>query len=78
MRVPGIAIFLSPSKRPTPLALRAEVEHWHTLHDMVLIVSIDTVGIDEYDRFVFDLGIAPRRRNVVLGWRGVAGTAWPR
>ena len=45
-------------KETTPLALRAEVEHAHTLHERVLIVSIDTVSIphvDEYDRFAVEL-----------------------
>jgi len=45
VRVPGVAVFLNPSKDTTPLALRAEVEHTHTLHQRVAIVSIDTVGI---------------------------------
>src|SRR3954466_6316374 len=54
LRVPGVAVFLNPSKTTTPLALRAEVEHNHTLHERVLIVSIETVSVpyvDEYDRF---------------------------
>ncbi len=45
VRVPGVAVFLNPSKNTTPLALRAEVEHTHTLHRKVIIVSLDTVGI---------------------------------
>ena len=45
MRVPGVAVFLNPSKDTTPLALRAEVEHTHTLHQRVVIVSVETVGI---------------------------------
>jgi KUP system potassium uptake protein len=55
VRVPGVAVFLNPSKTTTPLALRAEVEHNHTLHKRVLIVSVETVSVpsvDEYDRFV--------------------------
>jgi KUP system potassium uptake protein len=58
VRVPGVAVFLNPSKATTPLALRAEVEHAHTLHEKVLIVSVDTVSIphvDEYDRFAVEL-----------------------
>src|SRR5205807_2810910 len=54
VRVPGVAVFLNPSKRTTPLALRAEVEHTHTLHEKVVIVSIDTVSIpnvDDAERF---------------------------
>ena len=54
VRVPGVAVFLNPSKDTTPLALRAEVEHTHTLHQRVVIVSVDTVSIphvDAADRF---------------------------
>jgi KUP system potassium uptake protein len=54
-RVPGTAIFLNPSKDTTPLALRAEVEHTHALHEQVLIISIDRVSVpnvDKEDRFV--------------------------
>ena len=44
-RVPGTAIFPHPSKHTTPLALRANVEHNHVLHERVVIVSVqsDTV-----------------------------------
>ncbi|MDE3070152.1 MAG: KUP/HAK/KT family potassium transporter, partial [Acidobacteriota bacterium] len=38
--VPGVAVFLSPNLTTTPLALRANVEHNHVLHDEVLIVSV--------------------------------------
>jgi KUP system potassium uptake protein len=54
-RVPGTAIFLNPSKDTTPLALRAEVEHTHALHEKVVIVSIERVAVphvDREDRFV--------------------------
>jgi KUP system potassium uptake protein len=49
-RVPGTAIFLNPNKHTTPLALRAEVEHNHALHDAVLIVSVDSIGLPHVDR----------------------------
>jgi KUP system potassium uptake protein len=58
VRVPGVAVFLNPTKETTPLALRAEVEHAHMLHEKVLIVSIDRVSVphvDEYDRFAVEL-----------------------
>src|SRR4051794_23366460 len=58
VRVPGVAVFLNPSKDTTPLALRAEVEHNHTLHQRVLIVSVETVSVpyvDEYDRFAVQI-----------------------
>jgi KUP system potassium uptake protein len=44
-RVPGTAVFLNPGDETTPLALRAEVEHNHALHEKLLIVSIDTVSV---------------------------------
>jgi KUP system potassium uptake protein len=53
-RVPGTAIFLNPGKQTTPLALRAEVERIHALHDKVVIVSLESVSIpyvDPADRF---------------------------
>ncbi|HEU4973708.1 MAG TPA: KUP/HAK/KT family potassium transporter [Baekduia sp.] len=53
VRVPGVAVFLNPGKDTTPLALRAQVEHSHTLLEHVLIVSMENVGIPhvgEYDR----------------------------
>jgi KUP system potassium uptake protein len=53
-RVPGTAIFLNPGKQTTPLALRAEVAHNHALHEKVVIVSVDPLGIshvDDHDRF---------------------------
>jgi KUP system potassium uptake protein len=53
-RVPGVAVFLNPGRDTTPLALRAEVEHTHALHERILIASVETVSlpyVDEYDRF---------------------------
>jgi KUP system potassium uptake protein len=41
-RVPGTAVFLNRGKATAPLALRANVEHNHVLHDQVIILSIDT------------------------------------
>jgi len=55
-RVPGTAIFLNPSKDTTPLALRAEVVHGHTLQEKVLIVSVETVSVPH---------VAPSSRFVV-------------
>jgi KUP system potassium uptake protein len=39
-RVDGTAVFLNANPDTTPLALRANVEHNHTLHEIVVIVSI--------------------------------------
>ena len=49
MRVPGVAVFLCRDKDTTPLALRADVEHTHSLHGKVVIVSVDTVSIPHVD-----------------------------
>jgi KUP system potassium uptake protein len=51
VRTPGVAVFLNPNKETTPLALRAEVEHTHVLHEKVVIVSVDTVSIPHVDTF---------------------------
>jgi KUP system potassium uptake protein len=44
-RVPGTAVFPSPSPDTTPLAMRANVEHNHLLHERVVIVSACTVNV---------------------------------
>jgi KUP system potassium uptake protein len=57
-RVPGVAVFLCRDQATTPLALRAAVEHTHTLHERVVIVSVNTVSIphiDTFDRFSVEL-----------------------
>jgi KUP system potassium uptake protein len=56
--VPGTAIHLTPGKETTPLALRAEVVHNHVLHEKVLIVSVESVGVphvEDSDRFESEL-----------------------
>jgi len=50
-RVPGVAVFLCRDMDTTPLALRAEVEHTHSLHERVVIVSVDTVSIPHVETF---------------------------
>ena len=42
-RVPGTAVFLNRGKATTPLAMRANVEHNHILHEHVVILSIETL-----------------------------------
>ncbi len=49
VRVPGVAVFLCRDNDTTPLALRADVEHTHSLHEKVVIVSVDTVSIPHVD-----------------------------
>jgi KUP system potassium uptake protein len=56
-RVPGTAIFLNRSKVTAPLAMRANVEHNHVLHDHVLIVAIETLPVPHVapaDRLLID------------------------
>jgi len=44
-RIPGTAIFLNRGSQTAPLAMRANVEHNHVLHDHVIIMSLDTVPV---------------------------------
>src|SRR6202035_3826876 len=48
-RCANVAVYLSPDKRTTPLALKAEVEHHGVFHDKVLILSIDSVSVPRVD-----------------------------
>ncbi|BAY00168.1 putative potassium transport system protein kup [Mycobacteroides stephanolepidis] len=45
VRVPGTAVFLNRGKETAPLAMRANVEHNHVLHEHVVILSIETQPI---------------------------------
>ena len=42
LRVPGTAVFLNRGKATTPLAMRANVEHNHILHENVVILALET------------------------------------
>jgi KUP system potassium uptake protein len=56
-RVPGTAVFLNGNRETTPLALRANVERNHVLHERVIIVSIETgrvPHISPAERIVID------------------------
>jgi KUP system potassium uptake protein len=56
--VPGVAVFLTRTKATTPLALRAEVEHAHSLHEKVVTASVESVGIphvEESDRLSVEI-----------------------
>jgi KUP system potassium uptake protein len=44
-RVPGTAVFLNRGKETAPLAMRANVEHNHILHELVVILSIETAPV---------------------------------
>ncbi len=57
VRVPGTAIFLNADATRTPLALRYNVEHNKVLHEHVVVVSVETVGVPfvpEDERVVLD------------------------
>jgi K+ transporter len=45
LRVRGAAVFPHRGDKTGPLALRANVEHNHVLHEHVVIVTIDTLSI---------------------------------
>ncbi len=49
VRVPGTAVFLNANPDTTPLALRANVEHNHVLHDRVVILSIENARVPHVD-----------------------------
>jgi len=56
-RVPGVAVFPHPNRDTTPLALRANVDHNHVLHERVVVVSIEVVGVPQVaaqDRYAYD------------------------
>ncbi|MGI8506081.1 MAG: potassium transporter Kup [Solirubrobacteraceae bacterium] len=58
VRVPGTAVFLCRDSETTPLALRADVEHTHSLHEKVVIVSVETISIphiETSDRFAVEV-----------------------
>jgi KUP system potassium uptake protein len=48
-RVRSVAVYLSPSKNTTPLALKADVEHHGIFHEKVLIVSVEPVSVPHVD-----------------------------
>jgi KUP system potassium uptake protein len=45
MRVPGTAVVLNRGKKTAPLAMRANVEFNHVLHEHIVIMSIDTLPV---------------------------------
>jgi KUP system potassium uptake protein len=59
-RVKGCAVFLSRGEGSTPLAMRANVEHNHTLHSHVIVLTLNTPPIarvaEEERLAVHDLG----------------------
>lgn len=59
-RIPGSAVFLNRGIASAPLAMRANVNHNHVLHQQVIIMSIDTLPVprvpDDERITVDDLG----------------------
>jgi KUP system potassium uptake protein len=56
-RSPGTAVFLNRNETTTPLAMRATVEHNQTLHEHVVILSIETLPVPSVaaeERFAVD------------------------
>ena len=56
-RVPGTAVYLNARRETTPLALRRGVEYNRSLHETVVIISIETTKapyVSEADRLVVD------------------------
>jgi KUP system potassium uptake protein len=49
-RPPVAGVFLNSAKATTPLAMRAIVEHNRTLHESVVIISIETLKVPHVDR----------------------------
>jgi len=41
-RTPGTAVYLNARRETTPLALRASLVHGHSLHESIVIISIET------------------------------------
>jgi KUP system potassium uptake protein len=62
VRVPGTAVFLHRGDRTTPLAMRANVERNHVLHEHAVVLSIETLPVpyvEEKRRLkVSDLGFS--------------------
>jgi KUP system potassium uptake protein len=57
LRVPGTAVFLNRGKNTAPLAMRANVEHNHVLHEHVVILWVKTLPVPycrEGERVVID------------------------
>ena len=44
-RVPGTGVFMNRGKETAPLSMRACVDHLHSLHEHVLILSLETLPV---------------------------------
>ena len=57
VRTPGTAVFLNRGMETTPLAMRANVEHNHVLHEHVVTLSVETAlvpRVPEDERITLD------------------------
>ena len=77
-RVPGTAVFLNRGNTTTPLAMRANVEQNHILHEHVVILSLETLPVPHVppdERIVVDdLGYADDGISHVAARFGYADT----
>ena len=56
-RTPGTAVYLNARRETTPLALRASLEHGHSLHRSIVIISIETTRtpyVSEEEHLIVD------------------------
>jgi KUP system potassium uptake protein len=56
-RTPGTAVYLNARRETTPLALHASLEHGHSLHESIVIISIETTRtpyVSDADHLVVD------------------------
>jgi KUP system potassium uptake protein len=44
-RVPGTAVFMNRGRETAPLSMRANVDHLHSLHEHVIVLSLETVPV---------------------------------
>ena len=49
-RAHSVAVYLSPNRDTTPLALKADVEHHGVFHEKVVIVSVEPVSVPHVDQ----------------------------
>jgi KUP system potassium uptake protein len=69
-RPPGVAIFMSPGRDTTPLAMRAALEYTNALHAKVLVVSLIDASVprvDEKNRFLIEQ-LGPRSLAIRHVW----------
>jgi KUP system potassium uptake protein len=45
LRVPGTAVFMNRGRETAPLAMRTNVDHLHSLHEHVIVLSLETVPV---------------------------------